>query len=597
LFIQSQKNFLRVEKIRSPRGNILDVHGVLLATNRPTTDLYWHGTGNRTLSQSQIAILEHITAITMKDFYNDSEAWSAIANAERYSKDVLLLQDLTFEQLSQLEEQLAGHNNIHIATTFKRHYPHQKTACHVIGYLGTMDVDAYGKMGLEKICEDSLKGLDGAKLKTINSLGTSIGEMEMKKGLAGKDIYTTIDLELQKIAETIFPVTQAGVMILMDPQDGAIRALISRPDFDPEFFLRRFSQEEWVTLQDKKPFINRAFNACYPPGSIFKIVTMSAALEHGFVSLAATSHCPGYYEYADRKWGCSLHTGHGTLTACESLTHSCNVLFFEIGRHINVDLIADYANHFGLGQKTGTVFNEKEGLIPNKAWKWQKFKQRWWTGDTLSVAIGQSYLLVTPIQIACMIGSIFTRSLVTPRIMLEEPINKKALDIKPETLSFIKQSMRDVVLHGTGRKVGKIHGFDIYGKTSTAQVGALDKEDQGNEYLPHAWFASYFKYKDQNPLVLIILIENGGTSRVPTGMAKNFLLAYRDHVEGTTHTNSTEMCEEPALETPPCIWQPDSHNNDTAVQPAEITTVQIDQLPKTEAHQPYGQIPEPAFFD
>ena len=227
--------------------------------------------------------------------------------------------------------------------------------------------------------------------------------------------------------------------------------------------------------------------------------------------------------YANRKYGCSLHTGHGTLTTCESLTHSCNILFFEIGRRINVDLIADYAKRFGLGQKTGTAFNEKEGLIPTRAWKMKKYRERWWPGDTLAIAIGQSYLLVTPIQIACMIGSLFTRNLVKPRIMVEEPVSKKALEIKPETITFIKRSMRDVVLHGTGRKVGKLRGFDIYGKTSTAQVGALAKEELGDQYLPHAWFASYFKYKEKEPLVLVILMENAGSSRVPTALAKNFL--------------------------------------------------------------------------
>ena len=201
---------MRVEKIRSPRGNILDVNGVLLATNRPTTDLYWHGTGNRSVTQNQLEVLERITAITGKELYHDPEMWPSIAHAERYSKETLLVQDLTFEQLSQLEEQLATEKNIHIATTFKRHYPYQKVACHVIGYLGTMDLDSFGKMGIEKICEADLKGLEGARLKTINSFGTSMAEIEMKKGLAGKDIYTTIDFELQKIAETIFPSFSSG---------------------------------------------------------------------------------------------------------------------------------------------------------------------------------------------------------------------------------------------------------------------------------------------------------------------------------------------------------------------------------------------------
>ena len=152
----------------------------------------------------------------------------------------------------------------------------------------------------------------------------------------------------------------------MDPEDGAIKALVSRPDFDPEFFLHRFSQQEWQELQEKRPFLNRAFNAAYPPGSIFKIVTMSAALEHGVVAPDAVWYCPGYFMYANRKLYCRLHTGHGTLTTCESLTHSCNIAFFEIGKRHQYRSIADYAHRFGLGKKTGK-FNEKEGLVPNKS--------------------------------------------------------------------------------------------------------------------------------------------------------------------------------------------------------------------------------------
>jgi len=539
LFVQSQKNYMRLEKIRSLRGNILDIHGELLATNRPATNLYWHGTGNRTLTDQQQEILKKITGITGKELCEDPEFWPSLVHTERYSKDILLVQDLSFEQLSQLEEQLAASDNIKIETTFKRHYPHHKTACHIIGYLGNMDAQSWGKMGLEKICEEDLKGLEGSRLKTINSFGTSLAEIEMSKGLAGKNINTTIDFTLQTIADSIFSDNQSGVIILMDPEDGAIKALVSRPDFDPEFFLHRFTQEEWLALQEKQPFLNRAFNACYPPGSIFKIITMCAALEHNIISPDTLWFCPGYYMFGNHKYMCNLHTGHGTLTACECLARSCNILFFDVGRRINIDLIEDYARRFGLGQKTGIIFAEKEGLIPDRAWKMKTKRERWWPGDTLSVSIGQSYLSVTPIQIACMIGSIFTRSIVKPRILIEEPIEKHHLDIKPDTLSFIKRSMQEVVIHGTGRRIGRLRGFDIFAKTSTAQVGALAKEELGDEYLPHAWFASYFKFQDQKPLVLIVLVEHGGSSRVPTQLARNFLLAYRNYIEHNQDTSES----------------------------------------------------------
>jgi penicillin-binding protein 2 len=153
----------------------------------------------------------------------------SLVHTERYSKDILLVQDLSFEQLSQLEEQLAAADNIKIETTFKRHYPHHKTACHIIGYLGNMDAQTLGKMGLEKICEEDLKGLEGSRLRTINSFGTSLAETEMSKRLAGKNINNTIDFTLQTIADSIFPDNQSGVIILMDPRTVPLKHLFQGP--------------------------------------------------------------------------------------------------------------------------------------------------------------------------------------------------------------------------------------------------------------------------------------------------------------------------------------------------------------------------------
>lgn len=540
LYLQSQRNFMRFEKVRTQRGNIFDVNGQLIATNRPSTNMYWHGTGKKTLAQEQTELIEQIEHITETQILSNPAKMAALVHAERYGKDFLLIQDLTLMQLSQLQEQFADYPNILLVDSFKRHYPHKKLACHIVGYLGSIQVDALGVMGIEKICEDRLKGKDGTLIKVINSYGTSLSALELNKGLSGQDIYTTIDLEIQQLAETIFPEDQAGVMLLMDPEDGAIKALVSRPSFDPEFFLHRFSQQEWQELQEKRPFLNRAC-ATYPPGSIFKIVTMSAALEHGVVAPDAVWYCPGYFMFANCKVYCHLHTGHGKLTTCESLTHSCNIAFFEIGKRLSIDSIADYAHRFGLGKKTGIILSEKEGIVPNKSWKMKTFHERWAAGETLSVAIGQSFLLVTPIQIACMTGSVFTQNLVKPRILVDEPIEKSSLLIKNDTLTLIKRSMHDVVIHGTARRVGKIRGFDIYAKTSTAQVCALQKEELGSQYMPHAWLTCYFKYKDEPPLVLVLLMEHAGGSRVPVELAHKFFINYRNYKEGDAQPT---VCQE-----------------------------------------------------
>ena len=316
-------------------------------------------------------------------------------------------------------------------------------------------------------------------------------------------------------------------------------ALLSRPSFDPTVFLEPLDHAQWLLLQEKQPFLNRAFNACYQPGSIFKLVTTSAALEHNFIDPNNSWYCCGYVEFGQRQYGCANHNGHGWLTAEQSLAKSCNTMFFEIGKRISIDLLADYAHRFGLGRKTNMVFAEKEGLIPTSAWKKQVKHEKWWPGETLSAVIGQSYLLVTPIQVARMISAIFSGYLVYPRVLFEEPVIKEPLGIKQETRKFLQQSMLKVVESGgTGQQVGRLKNIKIYAKTSTAQTSSLDKRDLGNAYLEHGWFVAYFSYKDEKPMTLVILMENVGSARVATDVAKQFLFEYRKLVDLTQHANS-----------------------------------------------------------
>ena len=237
--------------------------------------------------------------------------------------------------------------------------------------------------------------------------------------------------------------------------------------------------------------------------------------------------------------GAIIASGHGLLNIEQSLAHSCNILFYETGKKISIDLLANYAHRFGLGEKTNIMFAEKEGLVPSTAWKRRVKNERWWPGETLSVAIGQSYLLATPVQIARMISSIFTGQLVTPRVLMNEPINKQPLAISLETRKFLQQSMQKVVHQGTGQKVKTIKDIKIYAKTSTAQTSSLEKRDWGTEYMEHGWFVAYFSYKDYKPLTLVILVEHASTSRVPAGIAADFLREYKKLMDGNRLLLST----------------------------------------------------------
>ena len=527
---RSQKNFIRYTTVDSPRGSIRDVQGNLLATNRPVTTVYWQGTGKTALTQEQLKLLttvEEISGVVL----TAGTMFDAIVLSEKKSKKTVLIPDIDFVFLSKLLEAFPNHENIIIDTHFKRFYPYNACGSHVVGYLGNITALAHGQLGLEKLFNADLCGKKGSMRNVVNSVGQCMSQVELEKALIGNDIQTTINIDIQALCEKIFPEHQTGSLILLNPADGAVVAVVSRPNFDPNIFLDPISHETWQGLQEKNPFLNRAFDASYPAGSIFKLVTISAALEHGIILEDSLWNCKGYTLFGKRKYWCARRCGHGEISIKKAVAESCNTLFFEIGKKIDIDILAEYAYKFGLGKKTNIAFPEKMGLIPNREWKFDYKGERWWPGETLSVAIGQSFLLVTPIQIACMIASIFTGYLVAPRLLINEPVVMTPLDIKPETIAFLKKSMKSVVKSGTGRSVRRVKDITIYAKTSTAQTSDFSKRKLDEKYLEHGSFVGHFQYKEYDPLVVVILVERVGAAQVATTIAKNFLIEYKKYMD------------------------------------------------------------------
>jgi len=528
-YTKGQKNFLRTEKIPPTRGNILDTHGNPIATNRPIHNLYWQGTGKHSLREKQKNVLQTIGKILGNDtITKDETVIQNIKYAEKSHKKILIKSDITFDQLSKIEEQFPHKKSILISTSFKRFYPYQSFASHLLGYLGRINLEPGGKMGLEKIFEDTLKGKNGSLIKTINSFGKQLSETTIEQAFAGRNIKTTLDIDMQKILEDIFPTNETGTCILMNPKDGAILALASKPNFDPNIFLSPITKKDWSNLQENHPFLNRALNACYPPGSIFKLVTTSAALEAGILDKDQTWECKGYVTFVGRRYLCHKLQGHGALTASQALEQSCNTFFYDLAQKIDIDLLADYAKRFGLGEKTNIILPEKRGVVPSRQWKLDNRGERWFKGETLSASIGQSFLTTTPLQIARMISSIFTGYLVNPRILKQEPVITQPLAIEPKTLEFLKQSMKKVVTQGTGKNISRITDWEeIYAKTSTAQTSALHKRRLGHKYREHRWFVLYFRYKNNEPLTMVTLIEHSESARSAKNTAKRFLISYK----------------------------------------------------------------------
>ncbi len=523
---QGKKNFLRTETTRSPRGNILDCKGNLLVTNRPVTNVCWSGTGNRTLSEEQQDMLSHIECIVGKAIISDAIIHAKICIAEKCCQQMQIAQDIPHEQLSQIKELFPENSNLSITTDFQRYYPHGSYASHILGYLGrTPNMPLYGQTGLERMCNDMLQGCDGTITKTINSFGKNISTQEIQQATIGNDLQTTLDLDLQRIAETVFPQQYSGALLVMDPETGDLKAVVSRPSFDPAVFLKPIPTISWQHLQTNNPFLNRAFNP-YPPGSIFKLITVSAALESQLLDPDKMWDCEGYVNFAGRKYWCHHRWGHGKLNTIQAVAQSCNVLFYEIGKRIDIDLLAHYANVFGLGKPTGIIFPERSGIVPSREWKLKTKGEPWWPGETLSVTIGQSFLLTTPLQIARMVGGIFTGYLVKPRILLHESIERESLILRKETVDFLKRSMELVVQKGTGKRVD-IADMNIYAKTSTAQISDFSKRKLGASFLEHAWFVAYMQYGNHKPLVFVILVEHAGSSKVAALIARQFLLEYK----------------------------------------------------------------------
>lgn len=523
--LRGEKNFLRTESIQSLRGNIVDRNGILLATNRPITNVVWNGSGSYKVSEAQSALLIELESILGMSILENQSLMQSLRHAERFSKQAPIALDISFEKLSAIKERFAEHVNIGIETHFKRHYPHGQSASHVLGYLHKQD-EAGGKMGIEKFCNDLLQGHDGSRLKTINSVGRNISSTVVQSAQHGDTIQITIDHAIQKLCESIFPEEFAGSITIMDPQDGALLGWASMPSFNPAVFLESIAYDTWQEIQEKKPFLNRNLNP-YPPGSIFKIITISAALEQNMIEPDDEWNCKGNVLFAGRKYWCARKYGHGKISTVDAIAYSCNTPFYEVGKRMDIDCIAHYASLFGLGSKTDIIFPEKSGIVPSRSWKREQKGEAWWPGETLSVMIGQSFLMTTPIQIARMMGAIFTGQLVKPRILALEPVEKKSLYLKKSTIDFLKESLLFAVTSGTGRHVNTIKEMVIYAKTSTAQTSTLQNRKRGGDFLEHAWFVAHFQYKEHKPLVIVILVEHAGSSGVATRIAKNFFLGYK----------------------------------------------------------------------
>lgn len=535
----SEKNAVRLKTIKPSRGLMFDRNKRLIVDNRPSFNLkiVREDAGDVEKTVEKVAKLIQVPFRELMD---------SIARAGKgaFYKSVILKNDISREQLAIVEAHKFDLPGIHIDIEPTRHYMYKKTAAHLLGYIGQINRkelktgkypnlksgDLIGRYGIEKSFEKYLQGKRGGRQIEVDANGRMIKILRTIDPVSGLDLNLTLDFDLQETAQKLLE-NKDGTVVAIDPDNGDVLVMASSPSFDQNDFIGGISIKKWKELMTDpgKPMINKAIQAEYPPASTYKIITSFAALEEKHIDINTTAYCPGFFKYGNRVYRCWKKYGHGELSIIDALAQSCDVFYYQAGEKVGVDALAQYAMGSGLGKKTGIMLeNEKTGLIPTSVWKKKRYNESWQGGETLSIAIGQGYNLVTPLQMAVLMAAVGNGgTLYRPRIVktIEDSHGKIVKKIEPEitgglpaskeTLNIVKNGLLKVVqgARGTARGI-RLKNVEIAGKTGTAQVFSIKKgekiktEDLEYSLRDHAWFVCYAPA--QNPVIaLSVMIEHG----------------------------------------------------------------------------------------
>ena len=436
--------------------------------------------------------------------------------------------------LAEYDQELPG---VRVEAEAVRNYPRGDLASHVLGYTGELNAeelearkeqegdyrlgDVIGKMGLEMALEPTLRGVWGGQQVEVDSSGNVLSVIGEKPSKSGQDVQITLDLELQKAAEKAIG-DKIGAIVAIDPRDGAVRAMVSRPTFDPNIFSTRITQAQWEQItKNGYPLVNRAMRA-YAPASTFKVITTTAGIESG--KFAPNTVLPTYaflniggIQFWD--WN---NAGFGPLNFQGAMAWSSDTFFYQIGRSVGEKSLQKWMRAYGLGELTGIElgFEEDEGLVPTEEWKRRVLDEPWYLGDTINASIGQGNVLATPLQIAVMFAAVANGGYrVTPHfVMNSENAPKTAVGLQDSTVQVLKEGLRQVVSNGTGGAVNDPKLPPIAGKSGTAEAPPGEN---------HTWFGAYGPYED--PEIVVVAFgehSGGGGGSVAAPMVKQVLDQY-----------------------------------------------------------------------
>jgi penicillin-binding protein 2 len=509
---RAEQNRITLIPIPADRGNILDRSGQLLAANRLARSVYL-----RPREQTQKEWAESAQRLAPLINVPREEILNKLKQSGyRSAMPVRVSRNLSVKAFIALAEKSSQFPGLEIRSESSRYYPNGSLAAHVLGYISEATAEdlkkhpdypmgvLIGQMGVERLANATLQGVWGGHLAEVDATGKEIANLGMKLPISGDTLRLTLDLNLQKTAEKALA-GRRGAVVVLDVKTGAVLALVSGPTFDPNIFTRRISQPEWKRLQgEENPFLNRALQG-YPPGSTFKVVTATAGIQSGKFTPDST-----LMTYAAIDLGGHLfheHGGsHGVLGFREALTVSSNTFFYQVGLKTGPEQISKWGHKLGIGELTNLgLQGGSHGLIPTPAEKEKLYKEPWYGGDTVSMAIGQGLVQVTPLELAVLYSAIANGGWrVTPHLMANQTgtdaTRPQKIGLNPATLTVLKDGLAGVVQNGTASRLSDGSIPATAGKTGTAEV--VGQKD-------NALFAGFGPVNDPQ-IAVAVVVENGG---------------------------------------------------------------------------------------
>lgn len=555
---KSENNSVRLRKIRPPRGLIMDMNRQVLVENQPSFDILFAPNRIKDIDMV-IRKLKELCQARSFSFSTDL----ATAERARPFAPIRLERNASREKVAVVETNVLDLPGVFVEVTPIRRYHDGEIISHVMGYTGEITEkelesdtaahyeagDIVGKYGIERYLDPYLRGENGAEQIEVNVLGKKVKTLGMIKPLPGYNAVLNIDAGLQKTAGEAMA-GRKGSVVVLDTRDGAVRAMVSAPSFDANLFNGGISFESWEKLSTDPahPMENRAIAGQYPPGSTYKLIVAAAALEEGLITPDKTFHCDGTFELGNRVYHCWQKKGHGAIELHRAIVESCDVYFYNLGKLLGVDKIAWYARQFGLGSPSGIDLpREKSGLIPTKEWKLARLRQSWQLGETISLAIGQGFNLVTPLQLAIAYAALANGGNVfRPRVLksIETVDGKVVKEFKAEKNNTLPVSKKNLELlnyalwgvvnerGGTGSAL-KRKEEDVCGKTGTAQVVGLPQNEKARRekrladaHQDHALFVCFAPYNSPEIAVAVILDNAGHGGSAAAPVARKIIDAY-----------------------------------------------------------------------